>query len=168
MEVSTNASLKLQRWKWRKAFKLRLTSIQLLTILKKIEVKRNSRPLIYLSDDINDQVTITPMHFLESTQRMVYHKLETRMKNMVQITKTNNSVHHKNYWNHGKMKQMHKQDLRIMEKTQLFKSTRKKTIFKRCKDWRYRSNQSLKSKRDLENWRHRWLYYEQLWLRPSS
>ena len=54
-----------------------------------------------------------------------------------------------------KWKQMHKQDLRIMEKTQLFKSTRKKTIFKRCKDWRYRSNQSLKSKRDLENWRHR-------------
>ena len=103
MEGSTNASLKLQSGSEEKHCKLRLTSIQLQTILKKIEVKRNSRPLIYLSDDINDQVTITPMHFLESTQRMVYHKLETRMKNMVQITKTNNSVHHKSYWNHGKM-----------------------------------------------------------------
>lgn len=66
MEGSTNASLKLQSGSEEKHCKLRLTSIQLQTILKKIEVKRNSRPLIYLSDDINAQVTITPMHFLES------------------------------------------------------------------------------------------------------
>ena len=44
--------------------KLRLTSFQLQTVLTEIEATLNSRPLIYINDDINDRTIITPMHFL--------------------------------------------------------------------------------------------------------
>ena len=146
MEGSTNASLKLQSGSEEKHCKLRLTSIQLQTILKKIEVKRNSRPLIYLSDDINAQVTITPMHFLESIgDKDEEHGLDYKNQQLSSSQKLLES------WKNG-----NRCINKIYElwKKQLFKSTRKKTIFKRCKDWSYRSNQSLKSRRDLENWRN--------------
>ena len=44
--------------------KLRLTSLQLQTTLAEIEATLNSRPLIYINDDLKDQTIITPMHFL--------------------------------------------------------------------------------------------------------
>ena len=44
--------------------KLRLTSVQLQTILAEIEGTVNSRPLTYLNDDLDDQSIITPAHFL--------------------------------------------------------------------------------------------------------
>ena len=40
------------------------TSEQLLTILKEAEVVINSRPLVYVEEDINSYMTLTPTHFL--------------------------------------------------------------------------------------------------------
>ena len=44
--------------------KLCLTYDQLLTILKEVEAVVNSRPLVYIEDDINSSMTLTPSHFL--------------------------------------------------------------------------------------------------------
>ena len=44
--------------------KLCLTYDQLLTILKEVEAIINSRPLVYVEDDINSSITLTPAHFL--------------------------------------------------------------------------------------------------------
>ena len=44
--------------------KLCLTYNQLLTILKEVEAVVNSRPLVYIEDDINSSMTLTPSHFL--------------------------------------------------------------------------------------------------------
>ena len=44
--------------------KLCLTYDQLLTILKKVEAVINSRPLVYMEDDINSSMTLTLSHFL--------------------------------------------------------------------------------------------------------
>ena len=41
-----------------------LTYDQLLTILKEVEAVINSRPLVYVEDDINSSLTLTPSHFL--------------------------------------------------------------------------------------------------------
>ena len=41
-----------------------LNSEQLLTILKEAEAVINSRPLLYVGDDINSSMTLTPAHFL--------------------------------------------------------------------------------------------------------
>ena len=41
-----------------------LTNDQLLTVLKETEAVVNSRPLVYIGDDINSSVTITPGNFL--------------------------------------------------------------------------------------------------------
>ena len=41
-----------------------LTLVQLQTLLKKAEAVVNSRPLVYLGDDINSNVALTPGHFL--------------------------------------------------------------------------------------------------------
>ena len=41
-----------------------LTSEQLLTILKEAEAVINSRPLVYVGEDINSYMTLTPAHFL--------------------------------------------------------------------------------------------------------
>ena len=41
-----------------------MTYDQLLTILKEVEAAVNSRPLIYIEDDINSSMTLTPSHFL--------------------------------------------------------------------------------------------------------
>ena len=49
--------------------KLRLTVIQLQIMLTEIETTLNSRPLVYLRDDINDHVTTTPMHFLPEIEK---------------------------------------------------------------------------------------------------
>ena len=44
--------------------KLCLTSNQLLTIIKEFEAIINSRPLVYVYDDINSDSVLTPSHFL--------------------------------------------------------------------------------------------------------
>ena len=44
----------------KKVLRLRLSGIQLQTILAKIELTLNSRALIIFNDDINNQVAITP------------------------------------------------------------------------------------------------------------
>ena len=41
-----------------------LTSLQLETFLSETEAVLNSRPLVYIGDDLNDRITITPSHFL--------------------------------------------------------------------------------------------------------
>ena len=41
-----------------------LTVIQLRTLIKEVEVVVNSRPLVYVNDDINSTITLTPSHFL--------------------------------------------------------------------------------------------------------
>ena len=44
--------------------KVCLTSEQLLTILKEAEAVINSKPLVYVGEDINSYMTLTPAHFL--------------------------------------------------------------------------------------------------------
>lgn len=41
-----------------------LTLIQMQTLLKEIEAILNSHPLVYVSEDINSSITLTPRHFL--------------------------------------------------------------------------------------------------------
>ena len=48
--------------------KLCLTSNQLLTVLKEAEAIINSRPLVYVGDDINSGTPLTPAHFLSQNQ----------------------------------------------------------------------------------------------------
>ena len=43
--------------------KLCLTNEQLLTVLKESEAIVNSRPLVYIGEDINSGTTLTPAHF---------------------------------------------------------------------------------------------------------
>ena len=50
--------------------KLCLSSEQLLTILKEAEAVINSRPLVYVGDDINSFMTLTPAHFLTLNPRI--------------------------------------------------------------------------------------------------
>ena len=41
-----------------------LDYVQLQTVLKEVEATINSRPLVYVSDDIASSITLTPNHFL--------------------------------------------------------------------------------------------------------
>ena len=41
-----------------------LTVIQLQTILKEVEATINARPLVYVGDDLESNITLTPQHFL--------------------------------------------------------------------------------------------------------
>ena len=50
--------------------KLRLTYEQLLTILAEVEAIINSRPLVYVDDDINSNISLTPSHFLTLNPRI--------------------------------------------------------------------------------------------------
>jgi len=42
----------------------RLELVQLQTIIKEVEAIVNSRPLVYVGDDVNSNITLTPNHFL--------------------------------------------------------------------------------------------------------
>ena len=46
-----------------------MTNEHLLTILKEAEAVINSRPLVYIGDDINSTVAVTPSHFLTLTPK---------------------------------------------------------------------------------------------------
>ena len=50
--------------------KLCLTYEQLLTVLKEVEAVVNARPLVYVGDDINSHITLTPSHFLTLNPRI--------------------------------------------------------------------------------------------------
>jgi hypothetical protein len=41
-----------------------VTDIQLQTLLKEVEAIVNSRPLVYVGDDLESNITLTPRHFL--------------------------------------------------------------------------------------------------------
>jgi hypothetical protein len=47
-----------------------LTLIQLTTVLKEVEAIVNSRPLVYVGNDINSNITLTPNHFLTLNPRL--------------------------------------------------------------------------------------------------
>ena len=49
--------------------KLCLTSIQLQTIMTEIEAVVNSRPLVYVNNEVEHRTIITPMHFLSVNAR---------------------------------------------------------------------------------------------------
>lgn len=51
--------------------KLCLTYEQLLTISMEVEAVITSRPLVYVKDDINSHVALTPSHLLTLTPRIV-------------------------------------------------------------------------------------------------
>ncbi len=48
-----------------------LTLIQLQTVLKEIEAVVNSRPLVYVDDDVNSNIPLTPGHFLSLNPRTI-------------------------------------------------------------------------------------------------
>lgn len=50
--------------------KICLTNEQLLTLLKEAEAVVNSRPLVYVGNDINSYVTLTPSHFLSLNHKI--------------------------------------------------------------------------------------------------
>ena len=54
--------------------KLCLTIEQLLTVLKEAEAIINSRPLVYVGEDINSGTTLTPAHFLSLNPRTGFPK----------------------------------------------------------------------------------------------
>ena len=54
--------------------KLYLTHIQLQTIIAEVEAVINRRPLVYVDDDLQNQI-ITPNHFLSLIQKMESQKL---------------------------------------------------------------------------------------------
>lgn len=41
-----------------------VSDVQLTTVVKEIEATINSRPLVYVGDDVNSMITLTPSHFL--------------------------------------------------------------------------------------------------------
>ena len=47
-----------------------LTLIQMQTLIKEVEAVLNSRPLVYVGEDINSRVTLTPGHFLTLNPRI--------------------------------------------------------------------------------------------------
>ena len=53
-----------------------LTTVQLQTLLKEIEAVLNSRPLVYVGDDINSNIPITPAHFLALNPKIGIPQIE--------------------------------------------------------------------------------------------
>ena len=58
--------------------KVCLNNEQLLTILKEAEAVINSRPLVYVGDDINSSMTLTPAHFLTLSNPKIGLPVTTR------------------------------------------------------------------------------------------
>ena len=49
-----------------------LTLIQMQSLIKEVEAVLNSRPLVYVGDDINSRVTLTPGHFYSFNARTCF------------------------------------------------------------------------------------------------
>lgn len=56
--------------------KLCLSNDQLLTVLKEVEAVINSRPLVYIGEDINSGMTLTPAHFLSLNPKIGFPRLD--------------------------------------------------------------------------------------------
>jgi hypothetical protein len=57
-----------------------LTLVQMQTLLKEVEATVNSRPLVYVTDDINSNITITSYHFLSLNPILGIPEMETKDK----------------------------------------------------------------------------------------
>jgi hypothetical protein len=57
-----------------------LTLVQMQTLLKEVEVTANSRPLVYVNDEINSNITLTPNHFLSLNPNLGIPEMETKDK----------------------------------------------------------------------------------------
>ena len=53
-----------------------LTKIHLQTVLKEVEATDNARPLVYVGDDIESNITLTPNHFLSLNPKSGILELE--------------------------------------------------------------------------------------------
>ncbi|XP_045171095.1 uncharacterized protein LOC123533510 [Mercenaria mercenaria] len=51
-----------------------LTLFQMQTLIKEVEAVVNSRPLVYVCDDVNSDITLTPSHFLTPNHTQVSQK----------------------------------------------------------------------------------------------
>ena len=63
-----------------------LTTIQLLTITKEIEAVLNTRPLVYLDDDINNATVLTPSHFLGPNTNIGSPELDEALPDFVKLS----------------------------------------------------------------------------------
>ena len=64
---------------------------QLATILTKVEAVINSRPFIYIEDDIDSSITLTPMNFLSLHSLHVIPDLSNESDPEVSFTKKSSS-----------------------------------------------------------------------------
>ena len=48
-----------------------LTVIQLQTILKEVEATVNARPVVYVGDDLESNITLAPQHFLSLNKNII-------------------------------------------------------------------------------------------------
>ena len=63
-----------------------LTTIQLFTITKEIEAVLNTRPLVYLDDDINNATVLTPSHFLGPNTNIGSPELDEALPDFVKLS----------------------------------------------------------------------------------
>ena len=67
----TKDSLVLRNDRYVKPFGRKLlTLVQLQTVIKEVEAVVNTRPLVYVGDDINSNITLSPTHFLTLNPRV--------------------------------------------------------------------------------------------------
>ncbi|XP_071138465.1 uncharacterized protein [Mytilus edulis] len=57
-----------------------LTDVQLQTLLKEVEAIINSRPLVYVGDDINSTITLTPSQFLSLNPKVGIPEIDFDIK----------------------------------------------------------------------------------------
>ncbi|XP_060575794.1 uncharacterized protein LOC132733210 [Ruditapes philippinarum] len=62
-----------------------LTLVQMQTLLKEVEATVRSRPLVYVTDDINSNITLTPNHFLSLNPNLGIPEMETKKTKTVII-----------------------------------------------------------------------------------
>lgn len=54
-----------------------LTIVELQTLVKEVEAVLNSRPLVYVGDDLNSSIPITPAHFLTNNPKIGISEIES-------------------------------------------------------------------------------------------
>ena len=68
-------------------------------VLIEVEATVNARPLVYVGDDLESNITLTPNHFLSLNPKTGISELE--MTKMIQIT-IHLKVHGKDFYRYGK------------------------------------------------------------------
>lgn len=99
-----------------------LTQTQLQTIITDFEEVVNSRPLVYVADDLENQI-INQMHFLSLNTENGTPTLSNKIKK-IQTTKMKKLRQHKKYLKHGKGSHAPRTFLEIMERELFIKSFR--------------------------------------------